>query len=650
MNGIFKFYNKLSKTQQKYLYKIYNSCKLTPETIHNLSNITHIPESVKLCLVLGYKYNFSSKPNFKEIEKSILEGMRKISWHIFFKNKENDNNFDKIAQITHKIKKVVQPNKKSCPIESVLFSNNFLRKSMQFIKTKVNPHNKVHDYLIEETLFFIKDNNLIIVPSDKNAGLCVLNVIDYNNEIKRQLNDTSTYRLSVKAELDYKLADFQDKACYLGNILQQKIKMKTLIPPSFQAASFYVLPKVHKHFEKLPVGRPICNTRKTINKGVSMLLDSILQPLSMYIPDLLIDSTHLIYLLSLVKLNPIRKYVLVTADISSMYLELPIDCCKREVIKFFNDINQPSVPPFKITSQQLKSLLDLSLDYNFIQFEEELYFQFKGIQMGNSASVSVANITAALQLLNIWKDEMIFKKRFIDDIFLILDVTDFSTDVKNYLENTFTHPFLKFSFEFSCNQVNFLDLNIMINDKNEITTSLYKKSMNKHEFLHFTSIHPSHNKMALPYSCGLRVIRSCSDENVRNKELNDLFDRFVRRGYPETVLNKSRNKLLTISREDLITPKSNLLLNYLRIHNNIPSNLISENPKHFKVINKNNIYVTFPFYENIKNYKKIVNNIFIKELSACNTACFRNCVLDLNVNVAFSINNSLSCNLKKQTL
>jgi len=262
-----------------------------------------------------------------EIEKSILEGMRKISWYVFFRNKESDNDFDKVAQIIHKIKKVVQPNKKSCPIENVLFNQNFVKRSIKQVKSFVAPHNLVHDFLIKDTLQFIKENNLIIVPSDKNAGLCVLNITDYNNEIRRQLNDTSTYRTSVKTEFDYKLVDFQDKARYIGNILQQKIKMKTLIPPSYHPASFYVLPKVHKKFDSLPVGRPICNTRKTINKGVSMLLDSILQPLSMYIPDLLIDSTHLIYLLSRVKLDPLKKYILVTADISSMYLELPIDCC-----------------------------------------------------------------------------------------------------------------------------------------------------------------------------------------------------------------------------------------------------------------------------------------------------------------------------------
>ncbi len=49
-------------------------------------------------------------------------------------------------------------------------------------------------------------------------------MIDYNIEIKRQLNDTSNYRPSVKAEPDYKLVNFQDKARYLGNILQQKLK------------------------------------------------------------------------------------------------------------------------------------------------------------------------------------------------------------------------------------------------------------------------------------------------------------------------------------------------------------------------------------------------------------------------------------------
>src|SRR3989442_1645806 len=104
-----------------------------------------------------------------------------------------------------------------------------------------------------------------------------------------------------------------------------------------------------------------------------------------------------------------------------MYQELPINICKRNCVLFYNQFKNQTQFPFEITENQLKKLLDFSFDYSFLQYGKDIFLQNRGIQMGNNSSVSIANLTAAVELDKLWKNEMVFNRRFIDDIFLIVD-------------------------------------------------------------------------------------------------------------------------------------------------------------------------------------------------------------------------------------
>src|SRR5207302_2294728 len=130
--------------------------------------------------------------------------------------------------------------------------------------------------------------------------------------------------------------------------------------------------------------------------------------------------------------------------------------------------------------------------------------------------------------------------------------------INEWISNTFKHSILKITTEHSHNSINFLDLNIKINEDNTISTSLYQKEMSRHEYLHYYSNHPRHMINSLPYSCGLRVIRSCSELNDRTDKLNQMFIKFRRRQYPLTLLENVKERLANLNRIDLITPKSPL--------------------------------------------------------------------------------------------
>lgn len=53
--------------------------------------------------------------------------------------------------------------------------------------------------------------------------------------------------------------------------------------------------------------------------------------------------------------------------------------------------------------------------------------------MENCASVSVANITAGVELQNMWKEQVIFNERFIDDLLAVAEVTDIDQIYDNFI-------------------------------------------------------------------------------------------------------------------------------------------------------------------------------------------------------------------------
>ena len=76
-------------------------------------------------------------------------------------------------------------------------------------------------------------------------------------------------------------------------------------------------------------------------------------------------------------------------------------------------------------------------------------------------------------------------------------------DFNNFKSN------LKFTFECDRNSINFFDLNLKLN-KGELTTSVYIKPTDPHQYLHYKSSHPDHIKRSTVYSQTLRASRLCS--------------------------------------------------------------------------------------------------------------------------------------------
>ena len=72
------------------------------------------------------------------------------------------------------------------------------------------------------------------------------------------------------------------------------------------------------------------------------------------------------------------------------------------------------------------------------------------------------------------------------------------------------HATIKFKFEISQKQVNYLDTTVYIAENKELKMILYTKKMDTHNYLHRNSVHPETLKKAIPYGQARRVRRICT--------------------------------------------------------------------------------------------------------------------------------------------
>ena len=99
--------------------------------------------------------------------------------------------------------------------------------------------------------------------------------------------------------------------------------------------------------------------------------------------------------------------------------------------------------------------------------------------------------------------------RYIDDIFLIWEHSEES--LKLFLEKINSiHPTIKFTADWSCSSVDFLDVKVIMKD-GKIITDLYVKRTDTHQYLDSSLCHSYHCKKSIPYSQALRLIRICSN-------------------------------------------------------------------------------------------------------------------------------------------
>ena len=145
-------------------------------------------------------------------------------------------------------------------------------------------------------------------------------------------------------------------------------------------------------------------------------------------------------------------------------------------------------------------------------------------------------------------------KRYIDDVFMLFGGSEEQCkDLVNWL-NTLLPGVVKFKYEYSKQKIEFLDLEIKI-ENGRLETNLYVKPTNLQIFLDYFSNHPQHCKEGIIFSQALRIIERCSKPEDVEINLTKLEKKLSERNFPNTLIREKIDKAKNIDRKTILKRK-----------------------------------------------------------------------------------------------
>lgn len=415
---------------------------------------------------------------------------------------------------------------------------------------------------------------LVITPADKGGALLIVDGRTVDRVIRDDLSNSNKYQLlegnpceSITTEIgkiteqlvDIELMDTETRRLTSGFTTKQRsthpvFKMEVAYP--------YPLFKIHKQSEmeivnkETPPHRLVHAMTAAPTTRSDIWVGDILTPISQrYCKNEYIkDTSDFLLQLQDVVLEPEEGYYLFTLDVKSLY---------------------PSIRP-EIASQALMDVLTLASDFTEAEIQGFIYFahylmknsviQYKGlwyrakegIPTGGSSSRPVADCVMGFLMREVMEtinlnNSIIWYKRFIDDLFGIFRGTIDQFRLFEIQLDTIASTYgLKFDVGDIGKSVNFLDVTVILDNTNNISTKLYKKPTDARNYLQFYSYHSHHVFRSVVYSQMLRVIRLTSLKEDQTLALCDFVEDFKRRGYPTLLLDATRTKVSSFSQRDLL--------------------------------------------------------------------------------------------------
>ena len=527
--------------------------------------------------------------NFAVMEKNlditqlfsdIKKFERKLIWKEFFHPEENEE----VVKIPF-----IKEDKTNLPKKYTASSS--LRSFLTATRSEIlnpNNRNKVDPNLspgelraMEELIKLQKEQTIVIRKCDKGAGIIILNYDDYVNSCENHLtayqndNPHSPYYTKVSESFT------KEAKVHIENVLGNALDNNIINKDEFDAMKvtekvpgrFYCNFKVHKSHLKseLPPVRPIVSNSGSLTDNIGIYVDYFINDISTKHESYLQDTPD--FLRAIEDLNSKFRLpdntILVSVDISALYTNIP----QSEGI---NSVNEALLETNISDSarQFVIDLLVIILKYNIFEFNGEHYVQNIGTAMGSRPAPAFANIFLArnidkkiVEILNILQTTETFSyklfKRFLDDLFYVICGT--TKQVHSLFDQLNSlHPSIKFTIQHtavisesdpcSCEkiyEISFLDTLLSLKD-GKIIVDLYKKPTDRNQYLLPSSCHPNHVIENIPFSLALRIVRTCSESETRDKQLHELTHYLLDRNYEVEAINSAIRKAKTISRESAL--------------------------------------------------------------------------------------------------
>ncbi|XP_041472690.1 uncharacterized protein LOC121421956 [Lytechinus variegatus] len=340
----------------------------------------------------------------------------------------------------------------------------------------------------------------------------------YIDEAMKHLNNRSHYALldsdptcNFSLQIQSTLNDMKD-----NKHLSEKAH-KYLSPTNAKPARFYLLPKIHK----------------PVNPGRPILSDFLR------------------------KLNDIKDQIPETAiigtlDVSSLYTNIPHDEGIKASCEALAASGHSSPPHFRYQISDVSCTNKKQLHFHGPALPTDIrhsngYSDGSFIRLSLHDQAGTADVRFSPCRPWIWW-------RYIDDIFFIWTREEDSLHTLIDHINSFLRT-TKFTSDFSQQENHFLDVTVQ-KKPNGITTTLYTKPTDTHQYLHSSSCHPRHCKTGIAYSQALRPCCICSEDPDFSFHTRNLQKHLCARGHGARSVQLAINKVRSLPRSEVLKPKS----------------------------------------------------------------------------------------------
>ena len=529
-----------------------------------------------------------------------------------------------------------------------------------------------------------KDRTIVIKEADKGGGVVIMDTEFYRQIMLAHLNDQNTYIPINPSDTPKVLEKIKRLTTRYCNHLTEK-ETDFLTNFDSKESHIYGLPKIHKskiissaiqqqNSEIISTPSPPDLTIRPIIAGhsnptshLSHFIHLLLKDFLPLIPSFIKDTFDFLKYLP-EKTTPNAS--LITLDIVSLYTNIPHQLGLKAV-EFWID-KHPSIIPQRIPKTFILEAIHLILTNNYFEFEDSKYLQINGTAMGTKMAPVYANLTIG------YLEDCLYKKlenkiptqilqyvtqnwkRYLDDCFIIWKEDE--DLLKDFLENLHNlHPKIKFTLERSKDKIPFLDVLVYIHN-GTISTDIYRKPTDTMNYVDYTSCHPRHTRINIPFNLAKRITDIVSDPTIRETRFRELKETLLKKNYPKNLVERgiqearkpNRNKKENIHKEIMpfvttfnpnnpnLFPKTKTLL----IHSSGPT--MKEINSRFTLINSK---------KQPKNLKKILTRAKLQNetthgVTKCNKPRCGTCPLILetksvtfnkNPSEPFQIRGNLNC-------
>lgn len=502
-----------------------------------------VPYNVIQVISSGKKFLLPITPNINLVFEAWKDFESRLRWKYYFRNQESDYDHDYYVK---KQTDVLGP--RSTDIIERGLERGWASLQIQLVVPGKTHFSRVPGEM-RNVQSWLDSNECLVLPTDKNLGYVVVRNKWYLDRLAEfmfspMFKEVDSYDVEkigkgILTALNWCVQALEGCVNDLGSGITYQLQGFLMSTHRKMYSSGYShvggwipqmsgIPKL-KNWKLRPIVP--ATTHGWVLGPLAKFVSKMLKPSIRKFGTIIESSKELAKALAELKLDPEKKYVIVTADVESFYTNVPISACR--------DIVKENVTGSPALIQLLEQAVEYVNSYQLVKFGERTFLQRKGLAMGVGCSPDLANLYAArYEQTFANRDDVIFFCRYMDDIFIILDKSK-PGELMNVLNSlVYENLTLKWSFASNYTQVVFLDMVIWLNrHDNSIGFRPYIKPLNHFERIPFDSAQPTWMKKGIFVGELTRLAYLSSEHIFYVDAVKSLQRIYSGRGYPIKLVN-----------------------------------------------------------------------------------------------------------------